>query len=189
MIPLAYKIAYTLFVAAIVVVYWRHYGPKNFLWFSDVGLLGVVPALWLESALIASTLAALVLFLELFWNLSLALHLVAGRSVLGLTDYMFESARPRWLRALSLFHVVLPVVLVLLVATLGYDGRALGYAIATCWIVLGLTWLAKPDENINWIRAPKRLARWQPVYFVGLALAIAVVAIWPVHLVLDRVFG
>jgi hypothetical protein len=189
MIPLAFKIAYTLAVAAIVAVYWRHYGPKNFLWFSDVALLGVVPALWWESALLASTLAALVLLLELFWNLGLALHLIAGRSVIRLTDYMFDARRPRWLRAMSLFHVALPLVLVGLVATLGYDARALPAAIGTCWTVLVATRLAQPVENVNWVRPP---ACWQahPLrYFVGLALAIPLVAILPMHVLLLRAFG
>jgi len=38
-IPLGLKIIYTLFVCALVPVYWRQYGPANFLWFSDIALL------------------------------------------------------------------------------------------------------------------------------------------------------
>lgn len=43
-IPLWIKITYTLFVCLLVPVYLRHYGPANFLWFSDVALLVTVPA-------------------------------------------------------------------------------------------------------------------------------------------------
>jgi len=56
-IPLWLKIAYTLFVCLIVPIYWRRYGPANFLWFSNIALLATVPALWLESALLASMMA------------------------------------------------------------------------------------------------------------------------------------
>ena len=37
-IPLAVKILYTLFVCVVLPTYWRHYGPANFLWFSDLAL-------------------------------------------------------------------------------------------------------------------------------------------------------
>ena len=36
MIPPGLKIIYTLFVCALVPIYWRQYGPTNFLWFSDI---------------------------------------------------------------------------------------------------------------------------------------------------------
>jgi len=36
--PLWLKLAYTAFVAAIVPVYVRQYGWRNFLWFSDVAV-------------------------------------------------------------------------------------------------------------------------------------------------------
>jgi hypothetical protein len=42
LIPLWLKIAYTLFVCILVQVYWRQYGPANFLWFSDIALLVTV---------------------------------------------------------------------------------------------------------------------------------------------------
>jgi len=41
------KIIYTLFVCILVPVYWRYYGPANFLWFSDLALLLTWAALWL----------------------------------------------------------------------------------------------------------------------------------------------
>jgi hypothetical protein len=56
-IPLGLKVVYTIFVCALVPIYWREYGPANFLWFSDIALLALVPALWLENALLVSMLA------------------------------------------------------------------------------------------------------------------------------------
>jgi hypothetical protein len=67
-IPLDLKVGYTLFVCALVPIYWRQYGPANFLWFSDIALLALVPALWLENALIASMMAVAVVFFEAIWN-------------------------------------------------------------------------------------------------------------------------
>ena len=59
-IPLWIKLVYTLFVVILVPVYLKHYGAANFLWFSDVALLGMVPGLWTENPLIVSTLAVAV---------------------------------------------------------------------------------------------------------------------------------
>jgi hypothetical protein len=56
-IPPGLKIIYTLFVCALVPIYWRQYGTTTFLWFSNIALLALVPALWLENALLVSILA------------------------------------------------------------------------------------------------------------------------------------
>ena len=43
-----WKLAYTVFVVVVVEIWRRHYGWRNLLWFSDIALIGAVPALWLE---------------------------------------------------------------------------------------------------------------------------------------------
>ena len=111
MIPLWIKIAYTLFVAVTVVVYSVKYSLGNFLWFSDIALLTSVPALWLESSLLASMIAVGIVLPEVLWNVSFFGQLLTGRRITGLTDYMFDPRKPLYLRALSLFHVFLPVML------------------------------------------------------------------------------
>ena len=68
-IPRPLKIAHTLYVAGLVPVYWRHYGPGNFLWFSDLALIGLVPALWCENRRLISALALSVTLPEVPWNL------------------------------------------------------------------------------------------------------------------------
>lgn len=56
-IDLWVKISYTAFVLVLIPIYWKHWGPANFLWFSDIALILGVPALWLESSLLASMMA------------------------------------------------------------------------------------------------------------------------------------
>jgi len=145
------KIVYTLMVALILPVYFVHYGPINFLWFSDIALVGTAVALWLESPLLASTMAVAVLLPELLWNLSFFARLVAGVHVSDLAAYMFDPKLPRFLRALSLFHVVLPIVLLWMLRELGYDSRAWLIQILLAWVVLPTTYALKPKENINWV--------------------------------------
>src|SRR3712207_2725242 len=111
MVPLWLKLAYTAFVIILVPIYAKKWGWGNFLWFSDIALLATVPAPWLESRLLASMTAVGVLLPELFWNLSFFVRLITGKRIGGLTDYMFDAGKPLFLRALSLFHVFLPLLL------------------------------------------------------------------------------
>ena len=100
------------------------YGWRNFLWFSDIALIATGIALWLESSLIVSMMAVAVLLPEMLWNVSYFARLLFGLHVSDLAGYMFDRKKPRFLRALALFHVVLPVVLLWVLDRLGYDPRA-----------------------------------------------------------------
>ncbi|MCH8497899.1 MAG: hypothetical protein LAT63_05450 [Marinobacter sp.] len=185
MIPLWFKLAYTAFVVVLVLVYLRGYGPRNFLWFSDIALIGAVPAMWLESSLLASMLTLAVLLPEVVWNTSFFGHLITRKKVLKLADYMFDPAEPRHLRALSLFHVPLPLVLLWMVVSYGYDDRALQAATLLAWLVLPLSWwLSPPKENINWVFGPlgKPQTLLPPGIYLGLLmLFFPLVIYWPTH--------
>jgi hypothetical protein len=173
LIPDWFKLAYTAFVAGIVVIWWRNYGWKNFLWFSDIALIGAVPAMWLESRAIASVLAVAVLAPETLWNVDFVARILLRRRVTGLTDYMFEAERPRLLRGLSLFHVPLPLVLLWMLLAYGYDARiGLPGAIVLAMIVLPWSRLVStPDRNINWTWGLGReQARFSPFVYLCLLL-------------------
>ena len=173
LIPDWFKLAYTAFVAGIVVIWWRNYGWKNFLWFSDIALIGAVPAMWLESRAIASVLAVAVLAPETLWNVDFVARILLRRRVTGLTDYMFEAERPRLLRGLSLFHVPLPLVLLWMLLAYGYDALiGLPGAIVLAMIVLPWSRLVStPDRNINWTWGLGReQARFSPFVYLCLLL-------------------
>src|SRR4030095_13578874 len=143
------KLAYTLFLAVLVPVYWVHYGPRNFLWFSDIALLGSGLAVWLESPLLASTMTLAVLLPELAWNADFFGRLLTGHSMFGMSAYMFDRTRARYLRALPLFHVLLPIWLLWLVAQLGYDPRAWGWLRLLAGLLFSALYeVTEPYENI-----------------------------------------
>lgn len=192
-IPPPFKVFYTAFVLVVVVVWLRHYGWRNFLWLSDVAFIGAVPALWLESRAITSVLAAAALLPELLWNLDLLVRLVRRRRVTGLTDYMFEHDRPLVLRALSLFHVPLPLVLLWMLASFGYaPGIGLTGAILMAAVLLPASrLLGSPQENINWSYGLGRIQpAWPAATYLGLLFAGFVAFVFvPTHLLLQRFFG
>lgn len=190
---LAFKLAYTAFVACVCVVWQRHYGARNFLWFSDIAFIGAVPALWLESPAITSLLAVAVLLPELLWNVDFVVRLLLRRRVVGLTDYMFEPHRPRLLRGLSLFHVPLPLLLLWMLHEYGYDPQA-GLTGAIVLAAVVLPWsraVSSPERNINWTHGlAATRARLAPSIYLALLFAGFVTLVFiPTHYLLRAAFA
>lgn len=193
MIPLWVKISYTLFVAVTVAVYAVKYRLGNFLWFSDIALLMTVPSLWLESSLLASMTAVGVLLPEVLWNVSYFGQLLTGRRVTGLTDYMFDADKPLYLRAISLFHVFLPVLLLWMVDVLGYSPQAWLAQTLVAWVVLPLSYFfTDPEDNVNWVFGPgaEPQTRMPPLIYLGFLMAgFPVLLYLPTHWLLQWLFG
>ncbi len=193
MIPLWIKITYTLFTLVAITVYIVKYPLANFLWASDIALVAAVPALWFESSLLASTLSLGILLPELFWNAGYFVRLLTGKRLSGLTDYMFDPKLPRYLRALSLFHVFLPILLLWMISVLGYARKALIAQTLLAWIILPLTyWLTEPRLNINGVFGPgsRPQTRLHPVAYLCLVMiAWPLMVYLPTHVLLKVVFG
>jgi hypothetical protein len=191
-VPMWLKIAWTMFLAALVPIYWSWYGPGNFLWFSDIALFLTLVALWREWSLPASVAAVSVLLLETVWVADFVLRLISGVDVIGVARYMFDDALPLYLRAISLFHVVLPILLLWLLHRLGYDRRALILQTVLAWIVLPLSWLLTgPEDNVNWVYGFDRPQAWMPpLAWVGLMMVGLPAAVYlPTHLLVMRAFS
>lgn len=191
-IDLWVKISYTAFVLVLIPIYWKHWGPANFLWFSDIALILGVPALWLESSLLASMMAVGVLLPELYWNIEFLLRLVTGKEFTGLTGYMFDKDRPLFLRLLSLFHMIIPPVLILMLNKFGYDSRALFWQTGLAWAVLVICYkFTSPSKNINWAfgfgeSVQERLP--SVVWLIIIMLSYLVLLFLPTHFLLKQLF-
>jgi hypothetical protein len=133
-----------------------------------------------------------VLLPEIFWNVGFFVRLTTGRSITGLSEYMFESRRPLLSRLLSLFHVFLPPLMVWLVWRLGYDGRAFIAMTLLALIVLPVTYATtKPEHNINWVHGWEGKIPWglSPRTYVALLMvAFPVVVFLPTHFLLRSIF-
>jgi hypothetical protein len=104
---------------------------------------------------------------------------------------MFDARRPLWIRAISLFHVFLPVVLAWMVWRLGYDRRALVAQTLLAWVVLPVTWLVtEPQVNINWVYGPgsRPQKKLKPLVYLLIVMgAFPLVFYMPVDLALRLV--
>ena len=192
-VPLWLKVAWTVMVLVIILIYWRHKGPANFLWFSDLAMFALVAGLWLESSYVVSLAACLVLVPEVLWSVSFFSRLLRLPRVIGLADYMFDQETPLWLRAVSLFHLPLLAVIVWGPWRLGYDISVFPAVVLLTWIVLLLTrWLTKPVPNINHVyRLPLAAgANLSPIQHMALMMIAVPLALQlPGHLLLWVMFG
>ena len=198
LIPMWLKLAYTAFMAVLIPVYWYHYGPSNFLYFCDVALLVTLVGIWRESPLLISMPAVGILAPQLLWVADFLGNL-AGVQMTGMTDYMFDSAKPLFLRGLSLFHGWLPILLVFLVWRVGYDRRAFpawtGLAIALMMVCFFFMPGPTPDAgnaavNINYVFGMSEAApqTWMPAWAWLSLLIVGLPAVMfaPVHMVLAK---
>jgi hypothetical protein len=187
-ISLSLTLVYGLAVPTIAVIYWRAYGPANFLWLSDIALAFTLAALLSGNRLLASMPAVGVLPLEIAWTIDL---LAKGRFI-GIAAYMFDSQLPLSLRSISLFHLALPPTLIFLLYRFGYDQRALIYQTLLTWVVLIVCYATTdPAKNINWVFGPgsKPQRRLSPLLYLGLVMVIIPVFVFvPMHLLLKRFF-
>lgn len=180
---------YTALVAVLVPIYWREYGPGNFLWFSDITLFVLLFCLWTGNRLLFSMMAVGVLPLELVWTVDI----LTGGTLIGLAKYMFDDTLPLYLRLLSLFHLPLPPILIWMLVRQGYDPRAWRAQTLLVWVVLPLSWLlTAPKDNVNWAHGlgPDVVQIMPPLLYLATYMAVLPVLIMlPTHLVLKRLFG
>ena len=151
-IPLWLKIAVSAWAAVYVPAYLTHYGALPFLWFCNLGNLMLVAGIWLESALLVSMVTLSVLVVQTLWTVDVLGRLLLSRHLIGGTEYMWDATIPLWIRLISLFHVVNPVLLVFLLRRLGYDRRALLAQTLLCWLVLPVCYFFTPPTlDLNWV--------------------------------------
>lgn len=183
--PLWSRLALSAFILVLVPYYWTHEGWRNFFWLSDLSLFATVIALWLQSPLVNSMMAIGVLPFELYWNLTFFTRLLTGIEIGEIPDYMFDPSLPLLLRVISLFHVVLPIVWIMLLPRWGYDRRALRMQTIALWIIVPVTYaFTGPDLNINWVYLPYKLRlRWLPedTWLITYMVLVPLVVYWPLH--------
>ena len=183
-IPLWLKVVWTACVIAWIPLYWRQYGPQNFLFFCDLGNFFIAAALWLESPLLFSWQATGLLLFQSLFTIDLATALVSGRHLIGGTEFMFDTHVPLGIRLLSLFHVVTPPLLLWGIRRLGYDRRGWKYQTLTTWIVVPINYFWRPEYDVNWARGPffhEQQTMPGLLYLLGYLIVMPAVVYFPTH--------
>ena len=183
-IPLWLKVVWTVWVAVWAPVYWRQYGLQNFLYFCDLGNLFIAVGLWLENSLIFSWQATGLLIFQSLFALDLLIAVATGRHLIGGTEYMFDPHIALWIRLLSLFHMVVPPLLLWAIWQLGYDKRGWKYQTLTAWMVVPVNYFWRSQYDVNWARGPffhEQRAVPGVVYLLGYLILVPAVVYYPTH--------
>jgi hypothetical protein len=173
------------------ITYWIYWGPSTFLFFCDLALILTCLGLFFENSLLVSTQALSSLVIDAAWALDAASRLLTGRHLIGGTEYLFDPSHPLWVRLITLYHLVLPFVLLWAIARLAYDRRALQYQSALALIVFIACRFSSPDKNINFaFRAPIFHRQIGPasVHVALTFLALVLLIYLPTHLTLSKYF-
>jgi hypothetical protein len=173
------------------IVYWRTWGAANFLHLCDIAVILTCIGLWTSNSLLLSSQAVSSLLIDIAWSLDAGYKYVLGRQLIGGTDYLFDVRYPLWIRLLSLFHVILPILLLWALYRLGYDRR--GWALQSAIVLFAFiaARFTPSDQNINFaFREPFRHLAWSPAALhVALSVAFMCVVIYlPTHLLLRWLF-
>jgi predicted membrane protein len=126
------------------------------------------------------------------WNVDFFVRLLTGKSLIGLSAYMFDPKIPVFIRGLSGFHIVLPLLLLWALHRLGYDHRAFVWQTIVALVVLPLPYLlSNPQENVNWVygfgQNPQTILP-APLFVVLLMVLFPLAVYLPTHLLFLRIF-
>ena len=183
-IPRWLKLVWTACVIAWIPLYWRQYGLQNFLFFCDLGNLFIAAGLWLENPLIFSSQASGLLLFQTLFTIDLASALVSGRHLIGGTEFMFDQNVPVMIRLLSLFHVVMPLLLLWAIWRLGYDRRGWKYQTLITWTVVPINFFWRPDYDVNWARGlffREQHAVPGVIYLLAYLIVVPAAVYYPTH--------
>lgn len=191
--PLWLKIAAAIYLCGFIVIQSVNFGFSNFLWFSCLGLIGATVALLLENRLLASMMLLMVFMADgIGWGSDFLIALLTGWHPFNGTRYMFDDNISLFIRAMSLFHLVVPAMLVWMVYKLRYDPRAFAAQSLFAAVILLISYnLTDPVSNINLVYGvtsaePQTLMH--PWLYLAVVMAYVTVMFYlPVHLILRRI--
>ena len=175
-----------------VPAYWRTWGVSNFLQLCDIAVLLTCIGFWADSRLLISSQAVSSLLVDLVWTLDASWRLLLGRHLLGGTEYFFDARYPLWVRLLSLFHIVMPPLLLWALHRTGYDRRGFRLQSLIALLVFIASRFTSPAKNMNFAFTDPFFHRsWgpPPVHVAISFLFMVIVVYLPTHLVLKKVFA
>lgn len=179
-------------LALWVPAYAATWGWPNFLLLCDIAVILTCAGLWTGNRLLLSTQAVSSIVPETLWTLDVLWRLVLGSHLIGGTEYMWDAQFPLWVRLLSCFHAVWPLLLIWAVRRVGYDRRAFLGQSALAVAVLIASRLFDPAKNLNFAFVDPILKRtWgpPPAHLAVILGVMICVLYWPTHQVLLRMLG
>ena len=171
--------------------YFRAWGWANLLHLCDVAVILTFVGIWMANPLLLSSQAVSSLAVGVFWILDVGWRLTTGHSLVGGTDYMWDTRYSLWVRLLSSFHIGLPLVLLWTLRKVGYDRRALALQAAIAAVLLVVSRFLAAELNMNYAyRDPVFHRSWGPslAHLAMIFIPLVALIYWPTHLLLGWFF-
>jgi hypothetical protein len=179
-----------IWLAIWTPAYWHVWGAANFLHVCDIAVVLTCIGLFFSNSLLLSSQAVSSILTDLLWDVDAGWRLFTGHVLTGGTDYLWDAHYPLWVRLLSLFHIVWPIILICALMRVGYDRRGLPLQSAIAALALIAARFANPAMNINYaFRDPLWHRAWGPApIHAALIWACFVLLIYlPTHFILANV--
>lgn len=138
-----------VWLAIWIPCYWTFWGFTNFIHLCDLAILLSCIGLWTSSGLLLSSQAASSLLIDSVWTADALWRAFTRHHLIGGTEYLFDAKYPVWIRAFSLFHLLLPLVLLLALRRTGYHRRGWLLQCGIAAVAVPLSRLAGPVNNYN----------------------------------------
>lgn len=181
-LPLWLKLVLSLWVVVWAPTYWVLLGSQNYFWLCNLANFLILAGLWSESRRLVSMQWLAVALVGTFWAVDVGTAWLTGWHPIGGTEYMFDPEHPPLTRAMSLYHLVLPLVAGFAIWRIGYDRRALLWQSLLTWVVIPASYLfTNPERNINWVHGPfgQPQSAVDPLLYLGVLMLL-----WPLVLYL-----
>ena len=191
---MALRIAIAAWLALYIPVYSRAYGGWHFLQLCDLSVLLACLGALLGSRLLLSAQALGAPAIALLWLADLAWFAATGHYLHGGTAYLWDGTVPAAARLLSLFHLVLPLLLVMYLRRHGYDRRALPLQAAVSALAIAVSLLGLHGfGNLNYVNAwpggGAVLPKLPGAHAFAGWLVLCVAIYFPTHLLWQQLFG
>lgn len=180
-----------LWLSVWIPLYWYYWGGETFLQLCDMALVLGCVGIFSGNALLISTQAVATPVIGMAWGLDVAWHFFLGGHLLRGTEYMWDARVPLWVRLLSLFHVLLPILLIWALGHTGYDRRAWWIQLVFAAALLVASRFIAPERNLNFAFRDPLLHRSlgpAPIHLMIILLGQALLLYAPAHLALERNF-
>ncbi len=190
--PTWLKIASAAWLVVWFPVYWRTWGGANFIHLCDIAMILTCVGIWTDSALLISSQAVSSLVVDIAWLFDVGSHFFRGRAIFAGTEYLFDPHYALWIRLLTLFHVILPALLLWAIYRIGYDPRAWSLQVAIALPAFIAARFTAPAENINYAFTNPFSGTQlgpAPVHVLISWLFMCIVVYLPTHLALCRIFS
>jgi len=172
-------------------IYWHAWGAANFLHLCDVAVILTCIGLWSGNALLISSQAVSSLLIDVTWALDAAWRFFLGHHLIGGTEYLFDARFPLGVRALSLFHLVMPPLLLWSLHRVGYDRRGWPLQSAIAVVMFIASRFTDPAKNLNFAFRDAFFHRaWGPApIHIAISLLLLIFFVYlPTHLLLKALF-